>query len=312
MRFASSYDKSSQMNAVREFAQVLERARLVIALGTASRSALDSDTSDLRERVVRRHQHSLASFLNRMQRADLDALCGKLKVDGTGTVGELRARLWLHGAELEAGGEAHLGASYQPIPIVLGSRLVYPGPLHGSCPPCLEWPRPVPPAVPEPRPTGEPESIEELLSNANALLGVRMGAKGRDKGIFGTRVEALLGIEERGLAEADWRGEVEVKTIPVIRDRAGWWRVKEDPAIAMEHVDPRIKLRKVLWVARVGGSGDSPILSWYFQEWDSKIAALAHRFLHHRPKGPKGTSNKGWYLQKRFFLHSGFLTSLNG
>jgi len=163
-----------------------------------------------------------------------------------------------------------------------------------------------------PVPEREPESLEELLANASALLGVRLGIKGRDKGIFGTRVEALLGITDRGLAEADWRGEVEVKTVPVIRDRAGWWRVKEDPAISMEHVDPRGKLAKVLWIARVGGDSDSPILSWYYQERDSNIAALALRFLHQRPKGPRGTSNKGWYLQKRFFLHSGFLTSLNG
>ncbi|MCP4446632.1 MAG: hypothetical protein GY811_14995 [Myxococcales bacterium] len=301
------------MNAVGDFAEQLERSRIFVALGEKSRrELLEADTEVLRNRLVRRHRHSLAAFLNRVQRSDLNLLCAKYKENAKGTVGELRARLWIRGACMEAGGDKHLGSGYQPIPIVLGSRLVYQGPLHGLCPPCSEWPRPVPQVAVEPRPSRDPESLEELLANADSLLGVRMGAKGRDKGMFGTRIEALLGIEERGLAEADWRGEVEIKTVPVIRDRAGWWRVKEDPAISMEHVDPRIKLRKVLWVARVGGSGDSPILSWYFQEWDSKIAALATRFLHHRPKGPKSTSNKGWYLQKRFFLHSGFLTSLNG
>lgn len=301
------------MNAVAEFAEALKRPRVVIALGEKSTPRLlESDTNELRERLVRKHSRSLAAFLNRLQRADLDLLCEAHKVHGEGTVGELRARLWLKGACLEAGGDQHLGTGYQPIPIVLGSRLVYQGPLHGLCPPCAQWPRPIPEPATLPRPDREPESIEELLDNADRLLGVRMGSRGRDKGSYGTRIEALLGVEERGLAEADWRGEVEIKTVPVIRDRAGWWRVKEDPAISMEHVDPRIKLRKVLWIARVGGSGDSPILSWYFQEWDSKIAALAHRFLHHRPKGPKGTNAKGWYLQKRFFLHSGFLTSLNG
>ncbi len=313
MRLASPHDKSWPMNAVVEFAKALPRGRIVVALEEKStRALLDADTDALRSRLTTKHGRSLAGFLNRLQRSDLDMVCEDRKLDKSGTVGELRARLWLAGAALEAGGDEHLGRGYQPIPIVLGSRLVYQGPLHGLCPPCESWPRPVPPPVREPRPDREPESIEELLANANTLLGVRMGSKGRDKGIFGTRIEALLGVEERGLAEADWRGEVEIKTVPVIRDRAGWWRVKEDPAISMEHVDPRIKLQKVAWIARVGPSGDSPILSWYFQEWDSKIAALAHRFLHHRPKGPKGTSNKGWYLQKRFFLHSGFLTSLNG
>ena len=301
------------MNAVREFARELSRSRIFVALGALDRRRLlDMDTDHLRTRLSQRHEHSLAAFLNRVQRAVLDVLCEALKVDGEGTVGELRARLWLRGAELEAGGEHHLGTAYQPIPIVLGSRLVYPGPLHGKCPPCTEWPRPVPPQVKEPSVGREPESLEELLANADLLLGLRMGAQGRDKGIFGTRVEALLGIAQRGLAEADWRGDVEVKTVPVVRDRAGWWRVKEDPAISMEHVDPCIKLRKVLWVARASQRKNSPILSWYYQEWDSKIAALATRFLHQRPKGPRGTSNKGWYLQKRFFLHSGFLTSLNG
>jgi hypothetical protein len=154
--------------------------------------------------------------------------------------------------------------------------------------------------------------LEELLENADRLLGLRLGSRGRDKGIYGTRIAELLGLCERGLPEPDWRGLVEVKSVPVVRDRAGWWRVKEDPAIAMAQVDPRVKLRRVLWIARVGDEGDSPILSWYYQEWDHEVEALAGRYLHHRPKGPKGTTNKGWYLQKRFFLYSGFLKSLNG
>lgn len=308
------HDKPCDMNAVREFALALARRRIVSALGDRGRRRVDlrADTEVLRERLVRRHAHSLAEFLNRTHRADLESICEQQKLATDGTVGSLRARLWLHGAVLEGGGDQHLGSPYQPVPIVLGSRLVHQGPIHGQCPKAAGWPRPVPSPVAEPERVAEPDSLEELLTNADRLLGLRMGGRGADKGAYGTRIAALLGVPERGLAEADWRGEVEVKTIPVIPDRAGWWRVKEDPAIAMEHVDPRIKLRRVLWIARVGGAGDSPVLSWYYQEWDEHVASLALRYLHQRPKGPAGTSNKGWYLQKRFFLHSGFLKSLNG
>ena len=306
------------MNAVSEFAIALDRRRIVQALRSrgpqsgAESEDVNAATEVLRARLVQRYRHSLNEFLNRVQRQDLACICRKRGLAEQGTVGELRARLWMHGATLEAGGEQHVGTAYQPAPIVLGSRLVHQGPIAGQCPKAPSWPRPVPPEVAEFTAFGEPDTLEELLGNADRLLGLRLGVRGSDKGIYGTRIAALLGVRERGLAEADWRGEVEIKTVPVIRDRAGWWRVKEDPAIAMEQVDPRIKLRRVLWVVRVGGKGDSPVLSWYYQEWDHRVEALASQYLHHRPKGPKGTTNKGWYLQKRFFLYSGFLKSLNG
>lgn len=302
------------MNAVREFAFALDRGRLALALRSkaASQGDLNADTEELRAELVRRYRHSLAEFLNRLQRSDLESVCAKQRIDKAGTVGELRARLWVLGAEREAGGLEHMGRAYQPVPIVLGSQLRYQGPIHGQCPAADAWPRPVPGGVAAPALPSEPDSLEELLANADRLLGCRLGERGADKGMYGTRIAALLGVRERGLAEADWRGEVEIKSVPVIRDRAGWWRVKEDPAISMENVDPRLKLGRVLWIARVGADRASPILSWYYQEWDAKVAALATRYLHQRPKGPRGTSNKGWYLQKRFFLYSGFLKSLNG
>lgn len=302
------------MNAVREFAIVLERRRIVQALRARGAARVDPslDTEDLRARLVQRFQASLSGFLNRAQRQDLECLCQERGLSGEGRVGELRARLWLHGAELEGGGPEHVGTAYQPVPIVLGGRLVHQGPLRGQCPKISSWPRTIPEVAPLPVVQREPETLEELLENADRLLGLRLGARGRDKGIYGTRIAELLGLRERGLPEPDWRGLVEVKSVPVVRDRAGWWRVKEDPAIAMAQVDPRVKLRRVLWIARVGDEGDSPILSWYYQEWDQEVEALAGRYLHHRPKGPKGTTNKGWYLQKRFFLYSGFLKSLNG
>lgn len=313
-RQGTPHDKSYAMNAVRAFAITLERRRVVRALKARGSAPVDLgiSTEKLRATLMERYEHRLSDFLNRLQREDLEVLTAKRRLETSGTVGELRARLWLCGATLEAGGDEHIGTAYQPSPIVLGSLLVHQGAVRGQCPSNCHWPRPVPEAVPEPAAPREPETLEELLGNADRLLGVRLGARGPDKGIYGTRIALLLGLEERGLAEADWRGMVEVKSVPVVRDRAGWWRVKEDPAIAMAQVDPRIKLRRVLWVARVGGPGDSPILSWYYQEWDHHVETLATRYLHHRPKGPKGTSNKGWYLQKRFFLYSGFLKSLNG
>lgn len=301
------------MNAVREYCHALDRRSIVSTLGTrAQTSAPSVDTDVLRTTLVRRYSASLADFLNRSVRAALEMICQEYKLDTDGSVGQLRARLWIFGATLEAGGELHLGSGYQPTPIVLSGRLVFQGAIHGQCPDTEYWPRPIPPPRPARQVTCEPDTVEELLANADRLLGLRLGGRGRDKGAYGTRTAALLGVLERGLAEADWRGEVEIKTVPVLRDSVGWWRVKEDPAIAMESVDPRIKLNKVLWIARVSDEPDSPLLSWYYQEWDTRVELLAARYLHHRPKGPKGTSAKGWYMQKRFFLYSGFLRSLNG
>ena len=79
----------------------------------------------------------------------------------------------------------------------------------------------------------EPETIDELLAAATRAIGVRLGRRGRDKGAWGLRAAALLGVPERGGDEPDWRGDVEIKTVPVAREASGLWRVVEDPAIAM-------------------------------------------------------------------------------
>ena len=65
------------------------------------------------------------------------------------------------------------------------------------------------------------------------MIGVRLGRRGRDKGAWGVRAAALLGVTERGDGEPDWRGDVEIKTVPIARDRTQLWRIVEDPAIAM-------------------------------------------------------------------------------
>jgi hypothetical protein len=36
------------------------------------------------------------------------------------------------------------------------------------------------------------------------------------------------------------------------------------------------------------------------------------RDLHTRPKGPRGTDRRGWYLHKRFFVDAGLYPTLNG
>ena len=267
--------------------------------------------SDVDRALRRAFAGDLAALLNRMRKAELEELARAIGAEDSGAVGALRARLWRAGAALEAGGEAELGRPWQPVPAVLGGRLVMFGPVRGLAPPAAGLPRPVPP----PRaaaPVDEPETVEELLARATALCGIRLGARGRDKGEYGSRIAALLGVREHGVSEPDWRGEVEIKTVPVVRDPGGLWRVSEDPAVSMADVAPESKLGRVLWIARVADAADSPVLSWYYQEWDPVVAHLARRSLHTRPKGPAGATSRGWYLHKRFFAASGFLLTLNG
>jgi hypothetical protein len=290
------------MNAALHFATLLPRA---------VRARLARSDEALR----RSFEGDLAALLNRMRKEELVDLARALGAEATGAIGPLRARLWRAGAALEAGGEGELGRPWQPVPAVLGGRLVAMGPPRGLAPPASLLPRPVPPPCPlDPAidRLDEPDTIEDLLARATLLVGVRLGARSRDKGEYGARIAALLGVRERGHSEPDWRGEVEVKTVPVVRDPGGLWRVSEDPAVSMADVAPESKLGRVLWVARVADDASSPILSWYYQEWDPVVAALARRCLHTRPKGPAGTQNRGWYLHKRFFAGSGFLVTLNG
>ncbi len=298
------------MNAALHFATLLPRAvraRLARSERPAREQAVD-------EALRRAFEGDLAALLNRLRKEELADLARALGTEATGAVGPLRARLWRAGAALEAGGEGELGRPWQPVPAVLGGHLVAMGPPRGTAPPAAVLPRPVPPpraldALPD---VDEPDSIEELLARATLLVGLRLGARSRDKGEYGARIAALLGVRERGHSEPDWRGEVEVKTVPVVRDPGGLWRVSEDPAVSMADVVPESKLGRVLWVARVADDASSPILSWYYQEWDPVVAALARRCLHTRPKGPAGTQSRGWYLHKRFFAGSGFLVTLNG
>ena len=198
-------------------------------------------------------------------------------------------------------------------PPILGGRLVHQAPPRGDAPPAPAWPRPLPPPRAPAPPAAEPDTVEELLAAADRTIGVRLGPRGADKGAWGARAASLCGVVERGVGEPDWRGDVELKTVPVVRDASGLWRVREDPAISMVGGTPLAKLARVLWLVRAPvGAADATILSWYFLEWDADLARLVRRHLHTRPKGPRGTRARGWYLHKRFFAEAGLLATLNG
>ena len=124
---------------------------------------------------------------------------------------------------------------------------------------------------------------------------------------------ALAAATGGGDEEPDWRGDVEIKTVPVARTRDGLWRVVEDPAISTVGATPIAKLQRVLWLCRAEvPPDDATLLSWYLLEWDPVVATLVERYLHTRPKGPRGGRGRGYYLHKRFFAEAGLWASLNG
>ncbi|HTJ46346.1 MAG TPA: hypothetical protein VL463_29780 [Kofleriaceae bacterium] len=264
----------------------------------------------VRERLARRHESDLAGLLNAIGKDELAQLAKHAKVatPESDDVASLRRALWRWGAELEAGGPSHLGSPLQPVPAILGGRLVHQAPPRGAHPRSHAWPRPMPPSRAAEIPHDEPDTVEELLAAADRAIGVPLGDRGRDKGAWGARAAQLLGVVERGAGEPDWRGDVEIKTVPVARDASGLWRVREDPAISTTGGAPLAKLARTLWLVRA----DTTILSWYFLEWDAHVAQLVARYLHTRPKGPRGTKLRGYYLHKRFFAECGLLATLNG
>jgi hypothetical protein len=309
------------VNAAERFARTLppDGLRRIAALDArrfgevvAPLPRLPLDLDEAYDRVVARWGADLCGLLNALGRSELDALA---RVHGVATEGrspELRARLWDRGAKLEACG-AVLGA-LQPRPVLLGGHLVVQAPPRGLYPPSASWPRAMPAPVAAQPPADEPDSLDDLLAAGDRALGVRLGGRGRDKGAWGVRAAALVGVVERGIGEPDWRGDVELKTVPIARERSGLWRVVEDPAIAMVGEHTAIaKLQRTLWLARADvDDGDATLVSWYLLEWDAPLSRLARRYLHERPKGPAGTAQRGVYLHKRFFADAGMLATLNG
>lgn len=284
----------------------------------AAREPLELDVDHARERVRSRWRGDLCGLLNAMTRGELAALAIRMGVAAGGAKTadrspELRVRVWEHGAALERHG-VDVADSVQPRPVVLGGHLVIQAPPRGAFPPSQQWPRPIPcPAMAVP-PDEEPETLDDLLAAADRVIGVRLGRRGRDKGAWGSRAAGLLGVIDRGLDEPDWRGDVEIKTVPIAIDRGtGRWRIVEDPAIAMVGELAFAKLQRTLWLARADvGDEDATIVSWYLVDWDPHVARMARRYLHVRPKGPAGSDGRGLYLHKRFFADAGMLATLNG
>jgi hypothetical protein len=276
------------------------------------------DVEQATTQLLARWRGDLCGLVNAMTRGELADLAARLRIAATGRSPELRMALWEYGAELERDG-VEVSAGLQPRPIALGGHLVVHAAPRGMFPASTHWPRPLPPCVATaPASTrGEPETLDDLLAAADRLIGVRLGPRGRDKGAWGIRAASLLGVVEHGHGEPDWRGDVEVKTVPVAQEASGHWRIVEDPAIAMIGEGGLSKLQRTLWLARAsidapGGDADATILSWYLLDWDAEVARLAKRYLHERPKGPAGTTARGLYLHKRFFADAGMLATLNG
>jgi hypothetical protein len=306
------------MNAVKALAAHLsppgQRFVATVRRGRFDRPAIVGIPGDLAgDAIVRRFGDDLCELLNHCRRQELAELACGVGVPPAQDLATLRLALWRWGACLEAGGSQCLGTALQPIPAVVAGRLVIPAAPRGAWPRSPSWPRPVPAPAPWAPPDEEPDTLDDLLAAADRALGVRLGVRGADKGAWGGAAARLLGVVERGAAEPDWRGDVEIKTVPVERDASGWWRISEDPAVSMMGASPRAKLQRVLWLVRAPlGDGDSTLLSWNLVDWDGQVAELVDRYLHTRPKGPAGTSHRGWYLHKRFFTEVGLWATLNG
>lgn len=310
-----AYARLLPVDAVRRLAalRVVRFDAIVDAAFATPVRAFGLDADEARARVVERWETDLCGLLNAMTRGELEFLAAMVDVPREGRAPELRERLWGHGSALERCG-MDVAASVQPRPVVLGGHLVVMAPARGTFPASETWPRALP-AEREVEPPGEePDSLDELLAAADRTIGVRLGQRGRDKGAWGMRAARLLGVEERGGEEPDWRGDVEIKTVPVAREANGLWRVVEDPAIAMLGEGGALaKLQRTLWLARADVvGGDATIVTWYLLDWDPTVARLVRRYLHVRPKGPKGTDQRGLYLHKRFFADCGLLAALNG
>jgi len=289
----------------------------LLGVMTAAPRALDNE--EALAHVIARWGEELCGLLNALTRGELAALADTLRLGAAASARsfELRARLWDRGAALERGDE-QVSARVQPAPVVLGGHLVVQASPRGLFPPSAIYPRPLPEPRPAQPPLEEPETVDDLLAAAEAAVGVRLGPRGRDKGAWGMRAQALLGVPDTGSDEPDWRGDVEIKTVPVAQEPSGLWRVVEDPAIAMVGDGVIAKLQRTLWLARATLDhgdplvDDATIVSWYLLDWDADVARLARRYLHDRPKGPAGTLARGRYLGKRFFADCGLLATLNG
>ena len=282
------------------------------------------------KKLLHDYELDLPGFLNGALREELTALLAALSLTDDGGPGAARQRLWAYGAAMERRAlglaESLCDATVQAAPMLRSGKLVIPrrrarAAVQGMLPvariarfPSSPLPRPLPLARALPPPAAEPPTLDALLARADALVGVRLGARVRDKGFYGHRVAELLGLARSSSPARDWRGEVEVKTLAVVRAAGATWRIKDGPALSMRGVDAKQKLGRVLWVIRIdeGEVPDAPVLSWFYQELAPSLAHAFERARHLRPKGGKGTTARGWYLRRDYFVACGLLASLNG
>lgn len=247
----------------------------------------------------------LAGFLNHLNKEELFELCVACTLEKEGaSLGELRICLWKHGAALEVSRSHILQKGSQLLPVLMGERLYTLSSYESICPTNYQCPPAL--GIRE----GEPADLDDLLCRAHSLMGTKFSLS-KNKGVIGQQIALGLGLQEDNVAEPDWRGEVEVKSLPVVETAEGYWRPKEDPAISMETVSPLGKMQKILWMVRSSEQKRGKVLFWYYQELDAGLTRLAHKYLHTRPKGPANTDKRGWYLHKNFFFENGLLLELN-
>ena len=94
--------------------QGLPRLLRAIGDGDLARAA----TGSQRRALLDRFELDLVGLLNLAARADLEGMAEALGLAPGGSIGELRARLWQAGAEIEAAGR-EVGPALQPIPVLL-------------------------------------------------------------------------------------------------------------------------------------------------------------------------------------------------
>lgn len=173
-----------------------------------------------------------------------------------------------------------------------------------------------------------------LERHAKRLKGERLapvvkwlGLSSANKGRYGRAVEVLLGLGSGDNRQApDWRG-VEVKWVPLRRDRHGHWILRDKVFVTGDNDrrglaarDPVAKIQKVRWV--FGDYRTKQVLSTYHTELSRLEAALLRlsaklgrrgpRYLFRNTKGNR-RGQYSYYLSREFFRdHPGLAAHIAG
>jgi hypothetical protein len=264
--------------------------------------------------LAARFAGDLVALLNCLRADELRGLCAARRLGDGGDAGALRARLWRWGALAEAGGAALLGTPVQPIPVAARRA---PGPrraARGLAPPGPAWPRPIPPAAAAgpARRRARPTSICSWPPPiARSACGCRRAVATRARGAARRRRSSASSSAAPTSPTGAARSSSRPCRWPAIAPVR--WRVTEDPAVGD---GGRVALGQAR-PACCGCAGrpvddGATLVSWYLLDWDADLARWIRRDLHTRPKGPRGTAARGWYLHKRFFVDAGLYATLNG